>query len=178
MRRITYLSVVAGAAMLAFMESIAVAETPPIAESHANVRTIYGHVGSGSDETTGGIGYLWTSQDYALGFDLSFEGKQEDRTGGRTTIEDSFSLNVLIGAPLFNSEAYHLVPFALIGMRNYKTTCPTGQSYLGFRCYADYAPETHWRVNYGAGMVMRLDRLSIGIRATKESVSGMLGYNF
>ncbi|MDE0059739.1 MAG: hypothetical protein OXI22_03275 [Defluviicoccus sp.] len=164
--------------MLPIPATAPMARAQPVSEPAANAKTVYAHVGRGSDEITGGLGILWTGPRLALGADFGIEGKQQDQTGGRETIEDAVSINLLAGVSIFRNETLRIVPFALLGMRTYKTTCPTGQSHLGFRCYADYEPERHWKINYGGGVALRIGSMAVGVRATGESVAGMLGYNF
>ena len=33
-------------------------------------------------------------------------------------------------------------------------------SYLGYQCYADTDPESHWKLNYGGGVMVHFDRLA------------------
>ena len=62
--------------------------------------------------------------------------------------------------------------------RRYKVTCPAGQSYLGYQCYADTDPESHWKLNYGGGVMVHFDRLAFGVRVTGESKTAIVGLNF
>ena len=141
--------------------------------------TFYAHVGGSSDgSTTGGLGFLEASRRFALGLDFGIEGKREDQTYGSESIGNSYSLNLLVGLPMFQSETFYVVPFGLLGARTYKTTCPSGDSYLGYRCYADYAPRQHWKINYGGGAILNFNRIAVGIRSTGESVAGVAGFNF
>ena len=138
-------------------------------------KTIYGHIGDDS----GGAGILFHHKPtWALGFDFGIEGEREDQTGWNESTEDGWSFNLLLGLKTLKSEKWEVIPFGLVGVRTYKTTCPTGPSYIGFRCYADFEPEQHWKGNYGGGVVLRIGRFSVGIRATGESTTGIIGWSW
>lgn len=118
---------------------------------------------------------------WALGFDLGLEGEREDLTGGRRTIETSGSGNILFGiSPKWSviSPKWSVTLFGLLGARSHRTTCPSGQSYVGFRCYADTEPEEDYRVNYGGGIMMHRERITFGVRVTGQSQTAILGWNF
>ena len=146
-----------------------------LVQAQPNARTVYGHLGKDS----GGAGILVKGEkQWVIGADFGIEGKEEDRTGGRITEERAFSFNLLLGIAAFENARWRLVPFALIGARRYKVTCPAGQSYLGYRCYADTDSEGHWKLNYGGGLMMHFDRLALGVRLTGESTTAIVGVNF
>ena len=114
----------------------------------------------------------------ALGVDFGVEGKREDLTFGGEKTEEGFSFNLLAGINPFKDKNRSVAFFGLLGARSYKTTCPTGQSYLGFQCYADYDPDTHYKVNYGGGLMIYFKRIAIGARITGESQTAILGWNW
>ena len=146
-----------------------------MAQAQPNAQTVYGHLGKDS----GGAGILIKGEkQWVIGADFGIEGKQVDRTGGRVEEESAVSFNLLLGIAAFESARWRLVPFALLGARRYKVTCPAGQSYLGFRCYADTDPEGHWKLNYGGGVMVHLDRFAVGVRLTGESKTAIVGLNF
>ncbi len=138
-------------------------------------RTIYGHLGGGD----GGAGVLFKgAKKWMVGADLGIEGEAIDRTGGRVKEESGLSFNLLLGVAAVETERWRVVPFGLIGARRYKSTCPAGQSYLGYQCYADTDEEDHWKLNYGGGLMVHFDRLAIGARMTGESKTAIVGMNF
>ena len=161
------------------MPAVAQGQTGP-EEPPANMKTtVYAHVGRGADNgITGGLGFLQVRSRFALGLDFGIEGKQEDQTFGDKSIKNARSFNMLLGLPVFRNETFQIVSFTLLGVRTYKTTCPSGESYLGFQCYADYEPEQHWTVSYGGGVVLDVDPMVVGVRVTGQSVAGIAGVNF
>lgn len=137
-------------------------------------RTVYAHAGNGA----WGAGFLKQGEKWAFGLDFGIEGESSDQTSGGETTEDGASFNLLVGAKVFENQAVRIVPFGLLGARRYKTTCPAGQSHIGFRCFADTRPETHFKVNYGGGVIVHTNRLAVGVRVTGESTTAILGWNF
>ena len=145
-----------------------------MAYAQPSARTVYGHLG----EDAGGAGFLFKGEkQWAIGVDFGVEGKQVDRTGGRVKEESGLSFNLLVGIAAVETERWRVVPFGLIGARRYKVTCPSGQSYLGYQCYADTDPEGHWKLNYGGGLMVHFDRLALGVRLTGESKTAIIGLN-
>ena len=146
-----------------------------MAQAQPSARTVYGHLG----EDSGGAGFLLKGEkQWAIGADFGIEGKQVDRTGGRVKEESGLSFNLLVGIAAVETEHWRFVPFGLIGARRHEVTCPAGQSYLGYQCYADTDPESHWKLNYGGGVMVHFDRLALGVRLTGESKTAIVGLNF
>ena len=146
-----------------------------MAHAQPSARTVYGHLG----EDAGGAGFLLKGEkQWAIGADFGIEGKQVDRTGDRVKEESGLSFNLLVGIAAVETEHWRVVPFGLIGARRYKVTCPAGQSYLGYQCYADTDPESHWKLNYGGGVMVHFDRIALGVRLTGESKTAIVGLNF
>ena len=159
-----------GIAFLAIM----IMSTFAVAQSN-NMKTIYAHAG----KDAGGAGFLYTGpRKWAGGFDFGIEGESEDFTGGGYEVENAWSLNLLWGINPFQNMKRSAVFFGLVGARTYKETCPTGQSYLGFQCYADADPDQHYKINYGGGIIVHLNRLAVGVRITGESETIIVGWNW
>ncbi len=179
--RLSPLAVCAGVLLPLIISLPTKAQSDEPLEPYPYTTTFYAHVGGSSDgSTTGGLGFLEVlgkSQRFALGLDFGIEGKREDQTYGSESIGNSYSFNMLIGLPVFYSEMFRIVPFGLLGARTYKTTCPTGGSYLGYRCYADYTPQQHWKINYGGGAILNFNRVAVGVRASGESLAGIAGFS-
>ena len=161
------------AAALAPMAATAQSSSEPVPPE--KTKTIYVYGGAKS----WGLGFLaQNKQNWAFGIDIGEEGESRDLTGGRDSTEKGVSFNLLVGHQVANIEGTRIVPFGLIGARRYKTTCPSGQSYLGYQCYADYDPETHWKLNLGGGVMVHVRAVAVGVRVTGESASVVLGWNF
>ena len=109
---------------------------------------------------------------------MGLKGTGEDLTSGGERTEEGFSFNLLAGINPFKDKDRSASFFGLLGSRSYKTTCPSGQSFLGYQCYADYEAENHYKVNYGGGIMIYFKRLAIGARITGESQTAILGWNW
>lgn len=126
-----------------------------------------------------GIGVLHQgAKQWSLGLDVAIEGKRDDFTGGGYSEEDSWSVNAVIGFSVHDSDNWKIMPFGLIGARAYETSCPYGQSYLGYQCYADADPENEWKLNAGGGALIIFRKAAVGVRITGESTTAVVGFRF
>lgn len=149
-------------------------------EDLSPMKIIYAHVGEDkAGETAGGVGFLSRgTKSWALGLDFGIEGEAIDQTRWRNAETSGWSLNLLLGYKIVEGDGWEIIPFGLAGIRAHKYTCPAGQSYLGFDCYADTDSETDWKGNFGGGLIMQIGRVSFGVRATGESTTGIIGWRF
>ena len=148
--------------------------------------TVYG--GVGSDEAFA-VGVLFDRPTgrFFWGADLAQEGTQVDRTSGSGwtnryphSVDPSLSLNGVFGITtrLGKNKKHRLLLAAVVGVRSTEQECSSGQSYLGYRCYADQSPKTSYTFNGGGFLGVQFDRLFAGTRLTGESTTVLLGYNF
>lgn len=145
---------------------------------------IYGGAGRNLEDEAGigatplALGVLRQSDASRLvfGFDLAGEGTMLDSTYGDDEFRQALSFNVLVGAKLSGNAGTRLDAGLLLGMRQTTADCP--DSYLGFQCYADQPPEVEYEVNYGAMVGVSTGRVMFGLRATGESVQGLVGLRF
>ena len=117
--------------------------------------TVY--AGGGPDALVGGA--LFDRASVAWGVDFAQEGLMTDRTGGSGGVfgdyvpndtEKAISLNAVAALPLsLGQSAGEVMLGALLGVRTTRRECPSGQSYLGFNCYADEDPDVSYKVNGG-----------------------------
>ena len=124
------------------------------------------------------VGYLKISNasDTVWGADFSGEGTKLESTGGRTAVKQATAFNFLIGKNLNRGENSRFDAAFLVGIRTTSSTCPT--SYLGYQCYADQPPTTSYGINYGVLATLTYRSLMLGVRATGESVQGLVGFRF
>ena len=140
------------------------------------------HVGGGASSSTpwsAGI-YARNSNRLVIGFDVGREGTFKDYTADRNGDErQSTSLNLLIGGSFLQSEDFIFDSSLLLGLRPSEKTCPTGQSFIGYRCYADADPDVRYDYNLGVLFTaVYRSGLTAGVRSTGESVQGLVGWNF
>lgn len=166
--------VVAILVVAAAINTVALAQDNPAQPSA--LKTVYAH---GGKDAWGG-GFVWNRRvsTLAAGVDFGIEGEREDLTHGGESTEEGFSFNLLAGINPFKDKNRSAAFFGLVGFRSYKTTCPTGQSYLGYQCYADYDPENHYKINYGGVVMVYFKRIAVGARITGESQTALLGWNW
>lgn len=132
-----------------------------------------------SQATPWSVGYLYqipTSRVF-IGADLSGEGTAYNNTSNRyNEVEQGLALNVLVGGavPLGKGSRFGLG--ALVGGRQTGKSC--ADSYLGYQCYADQAPEVSYDVNMGGVAYLALGRLVLGGRVTTESRQATFGFTF
>ena len=143
----------------------------------AQTTTAYAFIGQ---EKAKGIGvlHLAPGRQWSFGLDLAVEGKRDDFSGGGYSEEDSWSVNAVIGFSAYNGTNWSIAPFGLIGARVYETSCPYGQSYLGYQCYADTDPDNDWKLNAGGGLLIGFRRVVAGVRITGESTTAVAGVRF
>lgn len=148
--------------------------------------TVYGGVGSDKAFAAGML-FDQPVGRFFWGVDLAQEGTQIDRTSGSgwtnrypRRVNPSLSLNGVLGitTPLGKNRKNRVVLAAVIGVRSTEQECSSGQSYLGYRCYADENPKTSYTFNGGGLLGVQFDRLFAGTRLTGESTTVLLGYSF
>lgn len=154
------------------------------AESERN-NTVY--AGGGSDAFV--IGALFDrGASFAYGVDVAQEGLMTDRTGGSAGIfydyvpndtKKAASINAIVALPLsLGQSASDVVLGALLGARTTRRECPSGQSNLGYACYADEDPDVSYKVNGGILVAYRRTKMFVGARVTGESQTLLLGFRF
>ncbi|CAM3247146.1 hypothetical protein SAMN04488021_10430 [Paracoccus aminovorans] len=132
-----------------------------------------------NDDTPWSIGFLHQRADsrLVLGFDIGREGTMIDSTWGLDERpKQATSYNLLIGGSLVDNGRFRTDAALLVGLRESFADCP--DSYLGFQCYADRAPDTEYKGNFGAVLTLSVDRLALGLRATGESTQLVAGLRF
>ena len=150
---------------------------------------IYGGWGS-SNEDTDFRGYseftntpwsvgVYGGEKYIFGVELAGEGTKFDSTSGRDNFEkQALSYNFILGANALKNDDFKVDLGAIVGARETTESCPSGQSYLGYQCYADTPPSATYDINYGAIMTLSYKMGLIGVRATGESTQIILGLRF
>lgn len=132
-----------------------------------------------SSSTPISLGYLRISNasDVVWGFDYSGEGTMLDSTWGmNSSVKQANAFNILIGRNISKNENSRFDAALLLGGRETFSTCPS--SYLGYQCYADTAPSTSYKLNYGALVTFTYKSYMLGLRATGESAQAIIGYRF
>lgn len=125
------------------------------------------------------LGYLNLSKthDVVWGIDISGEGTKYDSTWGQNkSKQQAISYNLLIGKNIGKTENFRFDATAILGIREDSTSCP--RSNLGYRCYADQAPDSSYAMNYGFALTWSSSSLLFGLRATGESSQAMIGVIF
>jgi hypothetical protein len=146
---------------------------------------IYGGLGSAkeadfdeSGDTPWSVGGYF-GEKYIFGIDLAGEGTKIDNTSNlNAAVTQGLSVNAIFGFKLMNRDDFKVDVGALVGGRHASASCPSGQSYLGYQCYADSDPSISWDVNYGAILTMSYKAGLVGVRATGESTQVILGIRF
>lgn len=146
------------------------------------------YVGTGTNSSTGslidtsapyvvGIMFKVPSRNLLVGFDFAGEGTSIDSTWGRSGAPvQATSFNMIVGATLAETARTRTDAGLIIGLRNTSATCAS--SFLGYRCYADAAPDMTYGVNVGAIATVSFDGFMIGLRATGESAQVVAGLRF
>jgi hypothetical protein len=145
------------------------------------VYTGAGQGGSSGNETNDftpwSIG-VYGGRDFMVGLDLSGEGTQEDSTYGYDSIEQGLSLNFLFGGNIISKGDFKVDCLILLGMIQTSTSCPEGDSYIGYQCYADSNASGEYDLNYGALLTASYKKAMVGMRVTGESVQALIGLRF
>ncbi len=150
---------------------------------------IFGGIGSAdkgnvdkSDATPWSVGYLNRGDENSnlfFGFDIAGEGTSLDNTSGKhDDIGQGISFNLLIGKPVNFSQNWQAGIGALLGMRMAGKSCPSGDSYLGYQCYADEKPEANYEFNYGGVIHLYYKHALLGLRVSGESTQILFGVAF
>ena len=147
----------------------------------AQQHTVYGH-GSGQ---SWGAAYTYNIPNDSLlvlsiGIDAAQEGRQEDYTQRREgkSIRGN-SINAIFGPKIQLNDRLAFSPLLLVGMRSSQRSCDSGQSYLGYDCYADEDPSYRFdKANYGGVLVFHIRDMALGFRYTVASKSAVVGYTF
>ena len=146
---------------------------------------IYGGIGSKvNDLVPISIGLLWyeektpKSPAYHWGIDMAGEGKLLDHTYGKTKWRSGISINLIAGRTLIGKKGSGLGGAFLVGARAVTRSCPSGDSYAGFQCYADEAPEHEYKFNVGGilSYTHKKSGVMIGLRVTRESKQFIVGF--
>jgi hypothetical protein len=91
-------------------------------------------------------------------------------------LSQALSVNLLAGANLVKTDFFKIDAAALLGFREETADC--ADSYLGYQCYANTAPNLTYNANLGAVINLSIDRYLLGVRATAESTQVSLGMRF
>lgn len=131
-----------------------------------------------SDAMPFSFGYIsQAAENTILGFDIAQEGTMLDSTWGQNSaVSPALSVNLIYGYKISDNGTSRLDIGALIGMRQTFSDCP--DSYIGYQCYADSAPQTDFTVNYGVVLTYSHNKIMLGLRATGESVQALIGTRF
>jgi hypothetical protein len=145
---------------------------------------LYGGIGKAreqeADATPWTIGYLYAPRatGWTVGMDFAGEGTAFNNTTGHSDDpEQAWSLNVLVGVHR-RMGSWDVGAAPLVGMRETGKHCASGDSYLGYDCYADEAPKLSFTANVGAVAHVAYGRVSLGARGTNASTEVLLGYRF
>lgn len=131
-----------------------------------------------SDAMPFSLGYIsHAAENTILGFDIAQEGTMLDSTWGQNSVVSSaLSVNLIYGYKISDNGTSRLDIGGLLGIRQTFSDCP--DSYIGYQCYADTAPQTDFTVNYGVVMTYSHNKIMLGLRATGESVQALIGTRF
>lgn len=130
-----------------------------------------------NDDTAWSLGWIHKTNRLSWGIDIAGEGTSYDSTTGRyNDPTQGFSINLIALTPIMRGRRWTFDGGVLLGFVESGRSCEsTGQSYLGFTCYADQDPDTEYDLNYGAVGLWTSGSISVGLRATKESTQAILG---
>lgn len=132
---------------------------------------------SDSSMALGFVGVDLGDSKLVLGMDFAKEGTKLDSTYGQVNSpERAVSYNLLIGSNLTTLSEISLDAALIAGFREESDSCP--RSYLGYRCYADQAPDSTYVVNYGAAFFASYRSLMVGARITDASTQALVGFRF
>ena len=124
---------------------------------------------------------------HGWGLDISLEGSRIDRTGGNASLYGEYtpsdekhviSYNVLLGRKLSAGSNGYLIGGLLAGIRTAEEKCASGQSHIGFDCYADEEPESEYKLNGGVFLGYKRASFFGGLRVTRESAQFLVGHKF
>ena len=160
----------------------------PLYAQNTDTGTIYVGLGSGNSDDTPDyaytIGFIQdTEEEVIWGLDIALEGLRIDKVGGNyyytpSDQEHGISFNVLGGQQWdigSDSKFQGLIP---LGIRSTATRCTSGQSGLGYQCYADEEPESECKFNFGGMLAFKWDDWTAGLRLTGESRQFVIGKSF
>ena len=124
------------------------------------------------------VGFLHqpAASQFVFGFDFAGEGEMLDSTYGGNEVRQALSYNLLLGSNLMRDGNFRVDAGVLLGLRESFADCP--DSFLGYQCYADEAPDTEYDANFGAFIGVSFDGIMLGLRGTGESTQGLLGLRF
>lgn len=129
-----------------------------------------------SDKTPFSIGFMHqpAGRKLIVGVDLGREGTLLDSTWGQNAaVSQATSYNLLVGGNLVETGSFRTDAVLLLGLREETSDCP--ESYLGFQCYADAAPDTSYKADLGAVITLSFDKVTLGLRATGEGTQMIAG---
>ena len=162
-------------------------ETLGAQEEEAVVNNNIFYVGLGSssggedenDDMTWSVGFLADMEnDSILGFDIAGEGTMLDSTyGGYDDLAQGMSYNLLYGFDVSQNKDDKLHIGVILGFFETEADCP--DSYLGYQCYADQAPDYEHEFNGGGFLSYSVNEsLNLGLRATSHSTQVTIGFKF
>ena len=157
------------------------ATTATPATTQPNNFAIYGGIGSAKNaDVPWSIGaYLRAPNDFLFGIDIAGEGESYDSTyGNGGSLGQGWSANAIAGRNLLNANGFQIDAALLVGVRETALSCPDGQSFLGYQCYADADPVGDYAFNYGAIATISFQSVMVGVRATGESTQATFGLRF
>ena len=133
-----------------------------------------------NDETAWSLGWIYKTNGFSFGVDIAGEGTSYDSTTGYyNDPRQGVSFNLIALTPIMRGQRWTFDGGVLLGAVQSGRSCKsTGQSYLGYECYADQDPDTEYDFNYGAVGLWTSGSISVGLRATKESTQAILGMQF
>ena len=130
-----------------------------------------------SDSTPWAIGFMVRDINGSYGFDIAGEGTMLDSTYGQNeAIDQGLSYNFIAARKISGESEWRTDLGLLFGARETAQDCP--DSYLGYACYADEAPDADYEVNYGIVMHITGGETTFGFRVTGESTQIIFGLNF
>ena len=86
---------------------------------------------------------------FSLGIDIGTDGKAVDNTHGSTENVRNVVFFPTTGAQIRLNDRSTILMMAMFGARHISHNCPSGDSFLGFRCYADIDHETEYEAVIG-----------------------------
>lgn len=132
-----------------------------------------------NDDTPWSIGVMHQleGRKLILGGDIGREGTMINSTWGQDDVPaQATSFNFLLGGNMVETGGFRADAALLLGIRESFADCP--DSYLGYQCYADSAPDTEYKGNFGGVLALSFDRFMVGLRATGESTQVIGGFRF
>ena len=121
---------------------------------------------------------------FAFGLDFGTDGKKEDSTHGYEKPRNNLVLLLSPGIHIHKEgKTLGFTLLFMIGARQTGTYCPSGDSHLGFRCYANEEPSDEYQAAFGffgaiSGAVSPKNNILLGAKVTDTSTGLALGFWF